>query len=151
VNQLDVLTEAMMPTESAPGAMMFSLLETAHVLQGRLEDALETAGLSWPKYGVLSQLAGAKEPVPLSELAEGNSCVRSNMTQLVDRLEADGLVRRVDDPSDRRIVRAAITPLGVERQKEGTRQMARVQAKFAASLPDADRKALRRVLDALKE
>jgi DNA-binding MarR family transcriptional regulator len=150
VNHLDVSTEELVPAESAPGAVMFSLLQVAHALEERLEDALETAGLSWPKYGVLSQLAEAKEPVPLSELAEGSRCVRSNMTQLVDRLEADGLVRRVDDPTDRRIVRAAITPLGAERQKDGTRQMARVEAKFAASLPAADRKALRRVLEALK-
>ena len=30
------------------------------------------------------------EPLPLSQLAERCSCVRSNITQLVDRLEADG-------------------------------------------------------------
>jgi DNA-binding MarR family transcriptional regulator len=138
------------PADSAPGSMMFSLLEAARALEARLGDALQAAELSWPKYSVLAQLAEAKEPVPLSELAAGNSCVRSNMTQLVDRLEAEGLVRRVDDPDDRRIVRAAITPLGRERQTEGTRQMARVQAKFAAALPPADRKALRRVIDALK-
>ena len=34
------------------------------------------------------------------------------MTQLVDRLEADGLVRRVADPTDRRSVKAEITDEG---------------------------------------
>jgi DNA-binding MarR family transcriptional regulator len=130
--------------------MMFSLLHVAHALEQRLEGALATAGLSWAKYGVLSQLAEAGEPVALSELAEGSSCVRSNMTQLVDRLEADGLVRRVDDPADRRIVRAALTSLGEERQAEGARQIERVQAELAASLRKADREALKRVLSALK-
>lgn len=149
MNHIDA-AEISVPAESAPGAMMLSLLEAARMVEGRVDDALENAGLSWPKYSVLSQLAEAKEPVPLSELAAGNSCVRSNMTQLVDRLEAEGLVRRVSDPADRRIVRAAITPLGVDRQQQGTRQLARVQARFAASLPATDRKALRRVLAALK-
>ena len=35
-------------------------------------------------------------------LAERLTCAKSNVTQLVDRLEADGLVRRKLDPSDRR-------------------------------------------------
>ncbi len=138
------------PSTAAPDETMFSLLEAAHTLEQRLEGALAAAGLSWAKYGVLAQLAEAGEPVPLSELAAGSSCVRSNMTQLVDRLEADGLVRRVDDPADRRIVRASLTSLGEERQGEGARQIERVQAEFAASLPKADREALKRLLSALK-
>lgn len=146
----DTKTAVPSPNDSPSGAMMFSLLEVARALEQRLEQALAEADLSWPKYGVLAHLADAKEPVALSELAEGKGCVRSNMTQLIDRLEAEGLVRRVDDPADRRVVRAAITPLGAKRHTEGTRQLARVQASFAASLPAADRKALRRVLAALK-
>jgi DNA-binding MarR family transcriptional regulator len=134
---------------AAGDQLMFSLLETAHALQQRVENALAAVGLSWAKYGVLSQLAEAGEPVRLSDLAEGSSCVRSNMTQLVDRLETDGLVRRIDDPADRRIVRAALTSLGEERQAEGARQVDRVQAEFAASLPKADREALQRILSVL--
>jgi DNA-binding MarR family transcriptional regulator len=138
------------PSASVPDETMFLLLHVAHALEQRLEGALATAGLSWAKYGVLSQLADAAEPVTLSELAEGSSCVRSNMTQLVDRLEADGFVRRVDDPADRRIVRAALTSLGEERHADGVRQIERVQAEFAASLQKADRDALKRILSALK-
>ena len=101
------------------------------------------------KLGVLSELADVGEPVTLSELAARSACVRSNMTQLVDRLEADGLVRRVDDPADRRVVRAALTPLGVERQAEGAREVEKVQAEFVASLAQSDRRALQRVLSRL--
>jgi DNA-binding MarR family transcriptional regulator len=134
----------------ASDEILFSLLGVAHALEERLEAALARAGLSMAKFGVLSQLAEAGEPVALSELAEGSSCVRSNMTQLIDRLEADGLVRRVDDSADRRIVRAALTSLGEERQAEGARHVERVQAGFAASLRKADRAALKRVLSVLK-
>ena len=69
---------------------MFALLKAAAAIEARLEDALGSAGLSLPKLGVLSQLAEAGEPLPLSELAGRLSCVRSNMTQLMDRLEAEG-------------------------------------------------------------
>jgi DNA-binding MarR family transcriptional regulator len=129
---------------------MFSLLQAAHAIEGRVEEALATVGLSGAKFAVLSQLANAGEPLTLSELAARVCCVRSNMTQLMDRLEADGLVRRVDDPADRRIVRAALTQSGAERQAVGTQHMQRIQTEFTAALPKSDRAALERVLAALK-
>ena len=72
------------------------------------------------------------------------------MTQLVDRLEAEALVRRVDDPSDRRSVLAAVTRLGEERQAAGAGELAKVRDEFMAALPAADRAAFARVLAALK-
>jgi DNA-binding MarR family transcriptional regulator len=99
---------------------------------------------------VLSKLAEAGGPLALSDLAARLSCVRSNMTQLVDRLEADGLVRRVDDAADRRSVRAELTPLGQKRQAAGARQVEKVRRAFASSLPQADRAALERALAALE-
>ena len=130
--------------------VMFSLLQAAHALEERLESALADVGLSLAKYGVVSQLARAGEPLALSELAMRQSCVRSNMTQLIDRLEADGLVRRVDDPSDRRSVRAAITRLGEERAAAGARLIRKAEDDFAASIPERDRAALARVLEGVK-
>ena len=128
---------------------MLSLLAAAHVIEARLEHGLATVGLSPAKHAVMSQLANAGEPLTLSELASRVCCVRSNMTQLVDRLEAEGLVRRIDDPGDRRVVRAALTPLGEEREAAGAAQVRRIQSEFAAALPEADRAALERVLAAL--
>jgi DNA-binding MarR family transcriptional regulator len=130
--------------------VMFSLLEAAHALEQRLESALAEVGLSMAKYGVVSQLSSAGQPLALSELAVRQSCVRSNMTQLIDRLEADGLVRRVDDPDDRRSVRAAITNLGEERASAGARAMKRVEEEFAASIPARDRAVLSRMLAGVK-
>ncbi len=129
---------------------MFSLLGAARALEARLESALETVGLSLAKHGVLSKLAEAGEPLALSDLAGRLCCVRSNMTQLMDRLEADGFVQRIDDPNDRRIVRAALTPLGAERRAEGSRQVEKVQAEFQASLSDEERVVLERVLTSLR-
>ena len=68
----------------------------------------------------------------------------------MDRLEAEGLVRRVDDPNDRRGVRASVTPLGVERQAAGAKQLAQVQKEFAKTLAATDREALVRMLAAMR-
>ncbi len=72
------------------------------------------------------------------------------MTTLIDRLEADGLVRRTDDPSDRRSKRAILTPLGEEKAAAGAAVVAEVEAAFAESLGPTERLALAKVLSSLK-
>ena len=129
---------------------IFALLHAAHTLEDRLEAALSEVGLSVAKYGVLSELVASDKPVSLGELASRLSCVRSNMTQLVDRLETDGLVKRVDCPTDRRSVNAAITEVGRERQEAGQEAVSRLHAEFSSQVAAGDRAALERMLMALK-
>ncbi len=129
---------------------MFALLHAAHAVETRVEDALEKAGLSGAKFLALTKLVEAKEPLPLGALAEQLTCVRSNITQLVDRLEADGLVRRVDDPADRRSKRAEVTALGRKRQAAGVKQVEALEARFMRTLSDVDPTALRAALAALR-
>lgn len=126
------------------------LLDAGRAQFARLEEALKVVGLSAAKYKVLSQLAGAQEPIPLRVLAEEQQCVASNVTTLVDRLEADGLVKRVDDPADRRSKRATLTPLGEEKAAEGAKVVAEVEAAFAESLGPTERLALAKVLSSLR-
>jgi DNA-binding MarR family transcriptional regulator len=135
--------------DSAPDALLLSFLTAANTVRDRLEAALTAAGLSSAKYELLSQLVRAGEPLTLRALAEGQHCVPSNITQLVDRLETDGLVRRVADADDRRRVRAALTPLGAQRAAAGAKALERFQEEFVASLPPAERAALSRLLRTL--
>src|SRR5690606_37809815 len=104
-------------------SVMFSLLYAKQSVEARLENTFGEVGLSLARYGVLNELVRAESPLALSELATRLSCVRSNMTQLVDRLEADGLVRREPDPDDRRSTRVVITPDGLARQGEGAERL----------------------------
>ena len=136
----------------APGeeSGMLGLLEVARMVQERVEEALESVGLSGPKYMTLEQLVRAHEPMSLSALADCRKCVRSNITQLVDRLEADGLVERVADPDDRRAVRARITKLGERRFAAGTKAIRDVQAELAARVSASDREHFLRVLSAFR-
>ncbi len=130
--------------------IFFMLLDAGRAQFARLEEALKSVGLSAAKYKVLSQIAKSKEPVPLRLLAEEQQCVASNVTTLVDRLETDGLVRRVDDPADRRSKRAELTELGREKAEDGARVVAEVEASFAESLGPTERLALAKVLSSLK-
>lgn len=119
-----------------------SILHAARVIEERTEAALATAGLSMAKQSALTKLAEAGEPLTLSDLAARLSCVRSNMTQLVDRLEADGLVRRVDDPTDRRVVRAELTASGRKRQAEGERLWREAEVAVLRGLSEGEAAAL---------
>lgn len=111
------------------------LLEAARAVEERLEKRLDGVGLSKGKLKVLTKLVEAGDPLPLSALAERCRCVRSNVTQLVDRLEAEGLVRRVDDPTDRRSILAELTKEGKERQVSGERLLHLVEQEVGAELP----------------
>lgn len=135
---------------AAPDRTIFDLLHAAAALEDKVGAALGRAGLSMPKFAVLNELVTAKEPLSLSELATRLSCVKSNMTQLIDRLEADGLVKRVDDPSDRRSVKAEITAEGAARQAEGSEEIDKLHEEFAAAVGAEDRAAFGRLLAALK-
>lgn len=132
------------------GATLFTFLEVAEQLYGRIAQALAQVGLSYAKFEVLQYLR-ANGPVSLGAVAEAQKCARSNITQLIDRLETEGLVRRVDDPDDRRGVRAELTPLGAARLEQGATQIDLVRSEFAASFSASENAELVRLLAKVQE
>lgn len=59
-------------------------------------------------------LIGADRPLPMGRLAETLACDASNVTGLVDRLEARGLVARRPSAEDRRVRVLVLTPAGAQ-------------------------------------
>ncbi|MGH7468547.1 MAG: MarR family winged helix-turn-helix transcriptional regulator, partial [Longimicrobiales bacterium] len=100
-------------------AVLWQIIEAGRRIEARLESALTASGLSLAKLNALRHLVEAGEPLALGQVADRIACVKSNVTQLVDRLENDGLVRRIADPNDRRSVLAVVTDLGRERYHAG--------------------------------
>ena len=131
-------------------AIAVALVHAAHRVEARVETALAGVGLSNAKFEALSVLVSQDRPISLSELAEKLTCVRSNVTQLVDRLEADGLVKRTDDPADRRAVRAEVTALGRKRHAAGAPVVNAVLQDVAKKLSAIDSQVLKRALDAVQ-
>jgi DNA-binding MarR family transcriptional regulator len=100
---------------------LLAILHAAHAAEGEVEARLNAIGLSLAKLVALQALADAGDSVPLGQLAERLSCVKSNITQLVDRLEADGLVARKPAANDRRTKLAGLTAAGRRACEDGTR------------------------------
>lgn len=130
--------------------LVFCIINAGRAMEQRLEAALGEIGLSLAKFGALTHLVEAEEALSLSECAKRMTCVRSNITQLMDRLEADGLVRRVYDPQDRRAVLAELTSLGVERQIAGAKVVAKAQDALTKELKGTNLGELRRALLAVR-
>jgi DNA-binding MarR family transcriptional regulator len=126
-----------------------ALFRAADACEAKLECALQTLGLSLPKFHVLDHLVQAGAALPLGELASRNACVKSNMTALIDRLEADGLVVRSQDPSDRRSVRAQLTPAGAGRHAEASRVLEAEEQAVVAMLNARERRDLETLLERL--
>jgi DNA-binding MarR family transcriptional regulator len=130
-------------------AIAYALIHAAHNIEQQFDEALAPVGLSGPKLAALSVIMAEGQPISLRELASKLSCVRSNITQLVDRLEKQGLVKRSDDPMDRRGVRAELTPLGRTRYEAGLKAANKIHDAIAQKLSATDLKALEHALKAL--
>src|SRR5207249_9772583 len=113
---------------------LFAVLHAANALETRVEERLADAGLSLPKLAALHRLVEAGDSLPLGQLAERLACVKSNVTQLVDRLEADGLVTRAPDPSDRRSRLAVITADGRRAWESGSRLLREAETQMFSAL-----------------
>jgi DNA-binding MarR family transcriptional regulator len=98
-----------------------------------------------PEYGVLYALSSAPEGLRITELGEDVLLTQPGMSRLVARLEARGLVHRVDDPDDARASRIRLTPAGVDTQ----RRIGRIHARHVAEAMtrNFDRGELERLLE----
>lgn len=133
------------------GADLATLLHTAYSVEHEVETELAAVGLSLAKLAALEALAEGGESLPLTQLAERLSCVKSNITQLVDRLEADGLVERQSDPADRRARLATLTAAGRKACREGVRVQQQAEQKLLRKLSAAESRMLADLLAKVAE
>jgi DNA-binding MarR family transcriptional regulator len=138
-------------TGSRGCALTLLLLDAARAVEARVERALADEGLSLAKLGALRHLALAEAPLTLTQLAERHCCGRSNVTSLIDRLEADGFVERIVDPNDRRTVRAALTETGRAAYARASAILAEHERSLDERLGQAPRAELARGLQTMRE
>ncbi len=97
-----------------------------------MERFAERQGLSESRLRVLMRLHHSPgRQLPLGALAEDLSVTPRTMTDIIDILERDGLVKRVPDPGDRRSVLAVITEAGLSRINAMRRDAVTTQAAVA--------------------
>ena len=133
-----------------PRTGLFAVLHASGVLEGRMEAKLSEVGLSLAKLSALHRLTEAGESLPLGQLADRLACVKSNVTQLIDRLEADGLVSRTSDPNDRRSRLAVLTEAGKKAYVKGSEIQRQAEQELFGALTAEEAATLHQLLDKLK-
>ncbi len=103
------------PFPSTETEAVIGILRTAALLEGEVNEVLKPHGLTTTQYNVLRILRGAGDAgLCRHEVAERLVTPGPDVTRLIDRIEASGLVVRARDPGDRRQVRAQITPASLD-------------------------------------
>ncbi|WP_337188151.1 MarR family transcriptional regulator [Phenylobacterium sp.] len=89
------------------------LLSCSIVIEKRVRTRLaESFGTTLPRFDVLAALDRNPDGLKMSELSDWLLVSKGNVTAIVDRLIGDGAVERLQDESDRRILRVRLTPPG---------------------------------------
>jgi len=125
-----------------------SLMRVAdHLLRGEVE-VLRTEELTFPQYNVLRILRGAGRDRPsCGAIAERMVTRDSDLTRLLDRLEERGLVKRMREESDRRVVTAEITDAGLQVLRRLDGPIDRVHRQQLAHMTAEQLKTLQRLAD----
>lgn len=113
------IAEELLVTRSlSPGhELALSLLLTREYLTQLLDERVfKPAGLSDQQFNILRILKGGpEEGYAIGELRRRVIVRNADLPRLVDRMVAQGLVRRCAHPQDRRSSRVQLTPLGLAR------------------------------------
>ena len=89
------------------------VFRVAHLLEKRIDEALQPFGIGMRDYLALNLIAdNAVEPLRPSDLGATLDATRTQITRLLDGLEAKGLARRLAGAADRRSLHLALTPAG---------------------------------------
>src|SRR6478672_11524237 len=127
-----------------------SIMRAQQVLIGELDGLLKPYGVTFSRYEALVLLSFARDgALPLSKVGERLQVHATSVTNVIDRLEAAGLVRREPNPRDGRGILAVITEDGREVVRAATERMH--AARFGMSaLDDAGLNQLYAVLRELR-
>lgn len=129
-------TEQSLPEPLAMAAAT-SVMRAQQIVSTAVDRALRPHELTFARYEVLRLLSfSSAGALPITKVGERLMVHPTGITKLVDKLEQQGLVRRLANPDDRRGKLAEITPAGRRRLDEATEAIGAVR--FGADLPDDD-------------
>ena len=110
--------------------------------------ALEPLGINGREAAVLRAIAD-RYPVSQGEIARAMNVDRTTMVALIDDLQGKGLVRRRQDPDDRRKNAVELTDVGRDTARRAADAVERVERDFLGRLPSAEAAQFKKNLRAL--
>jgi len=136
-------------TRSDPADCMYHLISQVRlVVTAELKKGFTGSGAEYikPAYlGVLMSLWN-RDGLKVVELGKCAGLEPSTMTGLLDRMERDGLLKRISDPNDRRSLKIELTEKGKENKKPVLAIVDQVQNSIFSNISDEETDTVTRVL-----
>jgi DNA-binding MarR family transcriptional regulator len=105
-------------------AAVTSVMRAQQVMLARVDEVLRPFELTFARYEVLMLLLFSRRgALPLSTVGSRLQVHPASVTNVIDRLEAHGLVRRTPHPTDRRTTLAELTERGRQVATEATDEL----------------------------
>lgn len=128
--------------------LLYLMARASHAVSAEFHSTLRKAGISVPVWRVLATLSGSPGET-VTGLAEACLLQQPTMTKLLDRMVRDGIVKRLPDQRDRRVVRIQMLPRGEQMVRELLHSAKSHEAEVLARFPAVDRMQLKQLLRAM--
>ena len=118
------------------------------IVRSRLRERFST---TLPRFDLMAQLERHAEGLKMNELSRLLMVTGGNVTTIVDQLEKEGLVERLDEPADRRAFRIRLTRSGERMFADMAREHEEWVIGLLSGLSRRDQDELLRLLAKAKE
>lgn len=139
------------PFNSPEEEAILNILRTNDQYENRFGRLFREYGLTDSQYNVLRILRGEGRPMQCQEIVERMLQVVPALTGLVDRLQAQGYVKRERSTEDRRVVYVAVTKKAVALLKKIDQPLDELQQRLIGHLSQAELKQLTRLLEKARQ
>jgi DNA-binding MarR family transcriptional regulator len=127
------------------------LLTCTQLIERQIRSRLrEDFGTTLPRFDLMAQLERYPEGLKMNELSRLLMVTGGNVTTIVDQLEKEGLVERLDEPDDRRAFRIRLTRGGARSFAEMARAHEQWVVELLAGLSRRERDELLKLLAKMK-
>jgi len=128
------------------------LLTCTQLIERRVRSGLrEEFGTTLPRFDLMAQLERHREGLKMNELSRLLMVTGGNITAIVDQLEKEGQVERLDDSADRRAWLIRLTPAGEKSFTEMARAHEQWVVELLAGLTRKEHDELLKLLAKLKQ
>jgi DNA-binding MarR family transcriptional regulator len=128
------------------------LLTCSQLIERHVRSRLRSRfGITLPRFDLMSQLERYPQGLKMNELSRRMMVTGGNVTGIVDQLVKEGLVERLDEPSDRRAWRVRLTRAGDKAFAEMARAHEEWVVALLGGLGRRDSDALMQLLARLKQ
>lgn len=127
------------------------LLTCTQLIERRVRSGLrEEFGTTLPRFDLMAQLERQRGGLKMNELSRLLMVTGGNVTAIVDQLEKEGLVERLDEPDDRRAWVIRLTAAGIKSFAEMARAHEQWIVELLGGLPRREQDELLRLLAKVK-